>query len=134
MMAKCNNACAMTTTGMTTTIHLDQLTQSLRLGARVALPQQQTQRNEAFLTARHTLSRHYFICWAAPERAVQPLAPTQGAISPLRVTLGLPTRSSVDQQLSTSEGREPVTESRQPRRAALRQRKLMKSLLHDDLL
>ena len=50
----------------------------------------------------------------------------------------LPT-SSVEQQPSTSEGRdagagESVTESRQPRRAALRQRKLMKSLLHDDLL
>ena len=47
--------------------------------------------------------------------------------------------SSVEQQPSTSEGRdagagEPVTESRQLRRAALRQRKLMKSLLHDDLL
>ena len=47
--------------------------------------------------------------------------------------------SSVEQQPSTSEGREagagePVTEIRQPRRAALRQRKLMKSLLHDDLL
>ena len=47
--------------------------------------------------------------------------------------------SSVEQQPSTSEGRdagvgEPVTRSRQPRRAALRQREIMKSLLHDNLL
>ena len=47
--------------------------------------------------------------------------------------------SSVEQQPLTSEGRnagagEPVTESRQPRRAALRQRELMNSLLNDDLL
>ena len=56
-------------------------------------------------------------------------------------TLSLPPSptSSVEQQPSTSEGRdagawELVTESRQPRQAALRQRKLMKSLLHDDLL
>ena len=56
-------------------------------------------------------------------------------------TLSLPPSptSSVERQPSTSEGRdvgagEPVTESRQPRRAALHQRKLMKSLLYDDLL
>ena len=56
-------------------------------------------------------------------------------------TLSLPPSptSSVDQQPSTSEGRdegagEPVTESRQPQRAALHHRKVMKSLLHDDLL
>ena len=47
--------------------------------------------------------------------------------------------SSVEQQPSMGEGREagagePVTGSRQPQRAALRQRELMKSLLHDDLL
>ena len=53
---------------------------------------QQMQRNGAFLTASHTPSQHHFIRRAAPERAVQPLAPTHGAISPLRVTLALPTR------------------------------------------
>ena len=79
---------------MTTTTknHLDQLTQPPRLGARVALPQQQTQRDGAFLTARQTPSQHNFVRQAAPERAVQPLAPLNGAISPLRVTLGLLTR------------------------------------------
>ena len=81
-------------TGMTTTTtYLDQLTQSPRLGARVALPQQQMQRNGAFLTASHTPSQHSIVRRAAPERAVQPLAPTPGATSPHKVTLGLPTRS-----------------------------------------
>ena len=47
--------------------------------------------------------------------------------------------SSVEQQLSMSEGREagggePVAESRQPRRAALHQREVIRSLIHDDLL
>ena len=95
MMAKYNNAYAMITTGTTTTLtttHLAQLTQPPRLGARVALPQQQAQRNGEFLTERHTPSQHHIVRRAAPARAVQPLAPTRGAISPLRVTLGLRTR------------------------------------------
>ena len=45
----------------------------------------------------------------------------------------------VELQPSVSEGREteagdPVTESRQPRRAALRQRELLQSLTDDDLI
>ena len=91
-MTQYNNAYMMITMEITTTTHLVQLTQPPRLGARVALLQQQTQRNGAFLTARHTPSQHHIIRRAAPERAVQPLAPLRGAISSLRVVLGLPTR------------------------------------------
>ena len=56
-------------------------------------------------------------------------------------TLPLPPslNSSVTHQTSMGEGSEagvgePATELRKPRAAALRQRRLMKSLLHDDLL
>ena len=81
-------------TGMTTTTtYLDQLTQSPRLWARVALPQQQMQRHRESLMTRHTPSQHSIVHLAAPERAVQPLAPTPGATSLQRVMLGLPTRS-----------------------------------------
>ena len=110
--------------GMMMTTCIVQLTEPPRLGTWVVPPQQQTQRNGAFFTARHFSSQPHIVRRAAPERAVQPLAPLHGATSPLRVKLGLPVRlpdfpsptTPVELQPSASEGREaevgePVTTS-----------------------
>ena len=96
----------MTKEGMktTSTTYIVQLTQPPRLGAWVALPQQQMQKNGAFFMMRHFSSQPHIVRRAAPKLAVRPLAPLHGATSPLRVMLGLlthlPYRSHQPQQLS----------------------------------
>ena len=89
---------------MTSKTYIVQLIQPLRLGAWVATPPQQTQKNRAFFMTRHFSSQPHIVRRAAPKLAVRPLAPLRGATSPLRVILGLLTRlpyhSHQPQQLS----------------------------------
>ena len=134
----------MTKEGMktTSTTYIVQLTQPLRLGAWVAPPQQQTQKNGAFFTTRHFYRKPGSSQASCSTIGTTPRCniTTEGDTGPPYMpSLLLPPTTAVELQHSSSEGSEaeaegPSSKPRQPQRAALHQRELLRGLVEDDLI